>query len=239
MSSKNHSSISPPAKNKIAIFDIDGTIFRKNLQFELLDGLAYAGIFSRDVRKNIVQYYRDWLNNRGAYETYRRNLVQLYNEELKGKNKADVIKSAKRVAAFHHGRLFIFARRIIRRLRKTHRLLAISGSPIEIVREFNAYLKFDDVFGTIYEIDADKKYTGREIYTPVRDKADALKRYVAEKGISLHHSFGIGDTESDASVLELVENPIAFNPNLNLFRIAQKNNWKIVVERKDVIYEIN
>ena len=66
-----------------------------------------------------------------------------------------------------------------------------------------------------------------------------VKQYIAERGISLDGSIGIGDTESDASFLELVERPIAFNPNMNLKKIAQEKKWKIVVEKKDVIYEIN
>jgi len=36
----------------------------------------------------------------------------------------------------------------------------------------------------------------------------------------------------------MVDHPIAFNPNQNLKAVAEKNNWKIVVEKKDVIYEI-
>jgi hypothetical protein len=44
--------------------------------------------------------------------------------------------------------------------------------------------------------------------------------------------------EGDIPMLELVENPICFNPNAQLYRIAKLNKWKIIVERKDVIYEI-
>jgi phosphoserine phosphatase len=49
---------------------------------------------------------------------------------------------------------------------------------------------------------------------------------------------GVGDTESDISFLELVEKPICFNPNKRLYTYAKRNDWKVVVERKDVIYEL-
>jgi phosphoserine phosphatase len=39
-------------------------------------------------------------------------------------------------------------------------------------------------------------------------------------------------------MLEIVETPIAFNPNRLLYRHAKKHEWKVVVERKDVIYEV-
>jgi phosphoserine phosphatase len=63
-------------------------------------------------------------------------------------------------------------------------------------------------------------------------------QYISEKGISLKESYGIGDTESDVSFLEMVNYPFAFNPNLNLERVARRRKWKIVVEKKDVIYDI-
>ena len=38
-------------KNKIAIFDIDGTIFRKNLAFELINELAWLKVFKKNVQR--------------------------------------------------------------------------------------------------------------------------------------------------------------------------------------------
>ena len=40
-----------PRQTKIAIFDIDGTIFRKNLAFELIEELSRMGIFEEEIRK--------------------------------------------------------------------------------------------------------------------------------------------------------------------------------------------
>jgi phosphoserine phosphatase len=48
----------------------------------------------------------------------------------------------------------------------------------------------------------------------------------------------MGDTESDASILRMVTHPIAFNPNQNLKKFADAEGWRIVIEKKDVIYEI-
>ncbi|MBD3244977.1 MAG: HAD-IB family phosphatase [Candidatus Moranbacteria bacterium] len=225
-------------KTKLAVFDIDGTIFRSNLHFELLDGLAYKGVFEKKALLRVIKSYRDWLDNLGTYEKYKEELVKTYSQQLKGKNKDAIIKIAGKVVDFYRNRKFIYTTKLIKKLRKDHMLLAISGSPIEIVRQYNKYLKFDDVFGTVYEIDKNRNYTGKEVYTPVDNKSRVLKRYVAEKGISLKGSTGVGDTASDITALELVENPIAFNPDLNLYKHAQKKKWKIVVERKDVIYKI-
>jgi HAD superfamily phosphoserine phosphatase-like hydrolase len=225
---------------KIAIFDIDGTIFRKNLQFELINELSWMNIFPRKVRDQIVALYTSWLEHKGTYEQYRRGLVDLYEQNITGCSLQEVERASKLVISFHQNRTYIFAEQIIAKLRKEgYHLIAISGSPIEIVKAFNAsHLKFDAVFGSVYELNKKNLYTGKSIYEPVKDKGILLKQYIYEHGLTLAGSYGMGDTESDASFLELVENPIAFNPNNNLKEIAQQKGWKIVVEKKDVIYDM-
>ena len=59
-----------------------------------------------------------------------------------------------------------------------------------------------------------------------------------EQTPSLAGSIAIGNGASDISMLELVETPIAFNPEKKLFDYAKDRGWKIVVERKNVIYEL-
>lgn len=225
---------------KIAIFDIDGTIFRKNLQFELINELSWLNVFPRKVRDQIVDCYTSWLEHKGTYETYRQQLVGLYEQYIRGCSLEDVEHASKLVVSFHKDRTYLFAEKLIARLRKDgYHIIAISGSPIEIVREYNRrHLKFDAVFGSVYELDERGIYTGKAAYEPVKNKGLLLRQYLYEHGMSLDDSYGMGDTESDASFLELVENPIAFNPNENLRAIAAQKGWKVVVEKKDVIYDM-
>lgn len=228
-------------KQKIAIFDIDGTIFRKNLAFELLNELAWMNVFPHGVRDNLKHHYTSWLEHKGTYEQYRMALVELYERHIKGCKKADVEKASKMVVSFHQDRTYVFAEDLIRRLRKeNYHIIAISGSPIEIVKEYNEkHLHFEKVFGSLYEMDEKGVYTGKTGYEPTHDKGSVLKQYVYENNLTLEGSYGVGDTESDASFLDVVENPIAFNPNENLKSMAQKKGWRIVVEKKDVVYEIS
>ncbi len=227
-------------KNKIAIFDIDGTIFRKNLHFELIDELSWLRIFPKEVRNMLVKLYTDWLEHEGTYEDYRQAIVRLYAEYIKGCRVQDVKRASKIVIPFYEKRTYIFAEELIKKFRKeNYCIIAISGSPIEIVEEYNRrHLNCDAVFGRIYETNEKGIYTGAAVFEPTRHKGAVVKQYVYENNLKMEGSYGIGDTESDASFLEIVENPIAFNPNQNLKRIAEKKGWRIIVKKKDVIYEI-
>ncbi len=227
-------------KKKLAIFDIDGTIFRKNLAFELIDELVWMKVFPRETRKKLIHLYARWLEHKGTYEEYRDAIVKLYQENLTGHSKEEILRASRAVIPFYKDRTYVYSNRLIEKFKKeNYNIIAISGSPIEIVEEFNKHLQFDEVFGTVYEMNDEEKYTGKIVFAPVIHKGHTVEQYLTENNLELEGSYGMGDTESDAKFLEIVENPIAFNPNLNLKKIAKKNGWKIVVEKKDVIYQIN
>ena len=226
-------------QNKLAVFDIDGTIFRKNLAFELINELAWMKIFQREIRNKLVYSYTRWLDHKGTYEEYRKALVKLYVDNLKGCKKEDIEKASQLVVPFFKDRTYIFANRLIDDLRKKkYHIIAVSGSPIEIVEEYNKYLKFDAVYGSVYETDENGIYTGNEAFAPTAHKGHVVKQYAVEKNLTMKDSYGVGDTESDVKFLEIVDHPIAFNPNFNLKEIARERKWRIIVEKKDVIYEM-
>jgi HAD superfamily hydrolase (TIGR01490 family) len=226
--------------NKIAIFDIDGTIFRKNLAFELINELSWLNIFPRKVRDQIVDLYTNWLEHKGTYEAYRLALVEVYEKYLKGCKKEDVERASRIVVNFHKDRTYIFAEQLIADLKSQgYHIVAVSGSPIEIVQEFNRkHLHFDKVYGSVYGMDEKDVYTGETEFEPTKNKGQVVKQYVYEHNLTLDDSYGVGDTESDASFLDIVDNPIVFNPNDNLKQIAQIRGWRVVVEKKDVIYDM-
>lgn len=228
-------------KTKAAIFDIDGTIFRKNLHFELINELAWLRIFPLHVRKTLVDVYSKWLTHTGTYEDYRLALIDLYARYLRGCTPEDVRRASESVIPFRVRQTYMFAEQLMQKFRdEGYLLFAISGSPIEIVEAYNRdYLYFDKVIGSVYEVGTDGRYTGAASYEPSRDKGTAARKLFEEYSLDFTGSYGIGDTESDVKFLELVEHPIAFNPNENLKKVAETNGWRIVVEKKDVIYEID
>lgn len=224
---------------KVAIFDIDGTIFRSSLLVELTDAFIQEGVFLPKVGKSYARSHKAWLDRRGSYEKYIREVINAFHENIEGVKHDKFLKIAKKVVAFHKNRIYRYTRDMVRGLKKKgYYLLAISKSPKEIVDEFGRQLGFDKIYGLVYEVDDKKKLTGEILFWElISDKAKILKRAVKKENLTLKGSVGVGDTESDIAFLKMVEKPICFNPNKKLFQYAKRARWKIIVERKDVVYK--
>jgi HAD superfamily hydrolase (TIGR01490 family) len=230
----------PSAKEEpLAVFDVDGTLFRRGLLPALTRRLVDEGVFSERVREELSRDYYAWVERRGSYETYDQLVMELFLRELDGVSVAVLRRCATVEVEAHGRRLHIYTRDVARRLKQAgYQLIAISGSPQEILDLFLKPLGFDRSWGTVLAQDARGRYTGEVLQDPFKNKRRVLEEFLKDADAGLEGSVGMGDTLSDVGFLELVRTPIAFNPNRSLFEVAQRWGWPIVVERKDVIYNL-
>lgn len=227
-------------KKKVAVFDIDGTIFRASLLLELVDMLIAKGLFPKDTHVSFEKEKTRWLNRKGDYESYIGAVVKTFGKEIKGLPYDEVSYIAGEIIEQRKDRVYRYTRDLIKELQeKGYFLLAISNSPKFIVDGFGFETGFDKVYGTFYTTGASDQFTGDiEDKDLIFNKAAVLQRAVRKENLTLEDSVGVGDTESDIPMLEMVDRPIAFNPNAKLYAHAKRRGWEIVVERKDVIYEL-
>ena len=225
--------------NKLAVFDIDGTIFRSSLVIELSHALVDAGIFPKSARREIAKEYLAWLDRKGTYEAYINKVVKIYIKYIAGKYFNRVNQVAQRVIKYQKDRVYRFTRDLIKRLKNDkYILVAISGSPSYIVAQYAKTIGFDLFFGTELEVKAGK-FTGKVIsLDSAFNKAKIVREVAKNYQIDLKKSIAVGDTEGDVPMLSLVGQPIAFNPNLQLVKVAKRKRWRVVAERKDVLFDI-
>ncbi len=172
-----------------------------------------------------------------AFKTYQEQLVKSYEKALLGLTVQQFDQAVKDVFSEYKDQVYIYTRELIKKLKKEGYLLfAISGSQMEILAKVANYYGFDDFSGTFYT-QKDNRFSG-EVTLPVLNKDIALREMITKHRASLKGSIGVGDSLSDVKILELVEQPIAFNPEQRLFEHAKKKAWKIVIERKNMIYEL-
>ena len=150
---------------KVAIFDIDGTIFRSSLLIELVNALIENKLFPQKTRFLYEKSYQDWLDRKGLYETYIMDVVHAFEDHLKTLRHDDFMRTVKQVIAFHKNRTYVYTRDLIQELKKKdYFILAISHSPKELLDEFCANWGFDKVYGRVYEVGANGTFTGNTLY---------------------------------------------------------------------------
>jgi len=227
-------------EKRLAIFDVDGTIFRSSLLIRLTEELIDEGIFKPDAAARYQRAREQWLDRVGTYEDYIKGVIRAFEGNISGVKYSDFRRVAHRVVAREKGRTYRFTRELVRALKKKgYFVLAISHSPKLAVENFCKTLGFGKVYGIMNEVDAKDRFTDKILFPElIFDKAKILKRALAKGGLTLRGSVGAGDTESDIPFLKMVDRPICFNPNEKLYKYAKRAGWEIVVERKDVIYKI-
>lgn len=223
---------------KVAIFDVDGTIFRSSLLIELVEAFIEEGVFPKDVASKYEREYRSWFEREGGYEEYIAAVVRTFRENIKGVHYGTLSDISKRVVLEQQKRVYRYTRDLVSELKADgYFLLAISQSPKTTVDAFCKQLGFDKVYGRIYEIGPQDLCTGEVTDEHlIMNKANIVRRALEKEDLTLEGSVGVGDTEGDIPMLELAERPICFNPNSNLYKHARRQKWEVVVERKDVIY---
>lgn len=213
-------------------------MFKKMIKYELIDNSKWYN--------EVEPAFTRWDKRVGDYDDYLQKMVDIYTETVKNTNSFHIAYIARKVIEQKGDRVYTYSRERIKWHKANgHIVIAISGSPIELVREMSEKYEMDDYRGTIYQVGDDGVYNGEII--PMWDAESKRKAVfeIAEKyDIDLSTSYAYGDTNGDFSMLKLVGNPFAINPTRELLAHIQKddrlsNKIGIIVERKDVTYRLN
>lgn len=224
---------------KFAVFDIDGTLIRWQLYHAVCNELAKRGAISSDAAKQITEARMRWKRRESddAFHEYEAILIKLFEDAMISISHKLVDEIIEEVADKYKTQTYVYTRSMAKNFKaKGYFLIAISGSHDEIVSHIAKNYGFDLWVGSKYER-KEESFSGNS-FIASQNKKQILEGIIKEHDLTINDSFAFGDTANDAPILEMVENPIAFNPNKALYEIAVTNGWKIVVERKNVCYEL-
>lgn len=226
-------------KKKFAAFDIDGTILRNALFFQVIDELIIKGLLPIESKKELDDKFEIYRQRKHpeAFHTYSEVAVNTLFSNIHTLKLTDYRSAVDEVIKKSSSHVYVYTRDLISKLKEQgYFLIALSGSEMYAVEQFTKQFDFDLAFGETY-VEKDGMLTG-EVGEVFRQKDVFLKKFVEEHNLTFEDSFAIGDSLADAKMLELVENPIAYNPEDRLYKLAKEKGWKIVVERKNVVFEL-
>jgi HAD superfamily hydrolase (TIGR01490 family) len=228
------------SQRPFAVFDIDGTLIRWQLYHAVVDALVKAGHidakkFAKAQAARMVWKRR---SHAASFSDYEHSLVTLHNECLKHIAVSDYLAAVQKVFNEYKDQTYTYTRDLIRQLKGDGYLLfAISASQLQIIEPLAKYYGFDDYIGAVLE-EKNGRFSG-QINSPIGKKAELLNTLIAKHHSSLAGSIAVGDSESDIAMLELTERAIAFNPTKQLLAAAREHGWRVVVERKNVVYKLD
>lgn len=230
-----------------AFFDIDGTLYREGLIAEVFKKLVKYEIIEPEKWYNEVRpEYQKWDKRQGNYDNYLLKMANIYVEAVKGLHVSQIEFIARKVVEQKGDRVYTYTRdRIKWHKQQGHRLITISGSPKELVKEMALKHGFDDFKGAIYTINKNDIYTGEVIpMWDSRSKKKAIEEFSNIYGIDVGVSYAYGDTAGDFSMLKMVSFPVCVNPTKELLSKVLdcdeiRKKVQIIVERKDVVYNLN
>lgn len=227
------------SQRRFAVFDIDGTLIRWQLYHAVVDQLAGQGLIDQNKYQAMLDARMVWKRREfpESFKAYEATVIDAYESALTELPVAKFNTIAEATARKYKTQVYRYTRDLVRDLKeKGYVLLAISGSHQELVEQICAQYGFDDCVGTQYE-QRKGRFTGEKTIGS-HNKQAALYTLIEKHDLTLDESYAVGDSLSDATMLEMVTHPIAFNPDQQLFDRAQAEGWDVVVERKNVIYQL-
>src|SRR5690554_2891466 len=233
--------------NIAAFFDVDGTLYRDSLmiehfkkliKYEVLDPIIWHG--------KAKETFENWDKRHGDYEDYLMEVARIYINSMKGLNKDYLDFITNQVINLKGERVYRFTRdRILWHHKQNHLVVFISGAPNFLLSKMAEKYNVQYYKGTEYFLDENNNFTGE--INQMWDSASknlAIKNFVLEHDIDMEKSFAYGDTHGDFHMLKSVGNPVAINPVRELVTHIKddselKRKITLIVERKDVIYQIS
>ena len=212
----------------LAIFDLDNTLIAGDSDHAWGQFLADKGIVdAEEYQKANDQFYQDYLDGKLDMTRYlefslaplaahpMKNLLQWREQFITERIKPLMLDKAQALVSAHKD--------------QGHFILIITATNRFVTEPIAEHLGVDHLIATDPEI-INNKYTGAISGVPSfkEGKVTRLNSWLKEQGYNLDGSYFYSDSHNDIPLLDIVEKPIAVDPDPTLESHAKENNWKIM-----------
>lgn len=218
---------------KLAIFDFDGTLYKKETFTLLMNYLkshpTYGSRYNRFYRSILLPYisYKVRLY---PEEKMKANLMHKYLKTFKGLTKEQLHTYFAEVAKEMEKDMNL---EVISRMKKHaedgYYIMIVSGAFTPLLQTIAEDLPVDHIIGT--EVPLSNGMFDDRIpidHVHANRKTELIHSFLEGKSVDWENSVAYGDSFSDVVVLQLVGKPVAVCPDERLRKIAQEKNWEIL-----------
>ncbi|HAP35108.1 MAG TPA: hypothetical protein DCQ28_03885 [Bacteroidetes bacterium] len=213
------------APNGIDFFDVDHTIVDGTTGLQSIVTGIELQILPLSILYSIPKLYLQY--NFGSLDI---RIAAQCIQALKGIPKADVLKiGTQNFRKRTFPRIFKDAEKCIAQRALSGRMIVlITSSFAHLIQPLASYLHVEHVLSNalLYDNDRTSGYLQEPFLFGGEKKTQALK-FMETHGISPLDCSFYTDSYNDLSLLEIVGEPVAVNPDYRLRKIARTRNWKI------------
>lgn len=218
---------------QVAIFDFDGTLYEKETFNSLMQHLKEHPDYQAEYKKFYKEILLPYIGHKlKVYPTHRMRAysMQLYMGAL---DRLSVNELNAFFSSLAQEMREDFNPLTIKRFEKHHNdnvyTMLVSGAYTDLLTQFKEEFPFDTIIGTdIPILDGEVNKTEQIEHIQGAQKNKKINESLKNKDIDWENSYAYADSFSDLSVLELVGNPVAVDPDEELRKVAIERNWEII-----------
>jgi HAD superfamily hydrolase (TIGR01490 family) len=212
----------------LALFDLDNTLLAGDSdylwgQFLVKNRMVDGPMFEKENLRFYEEYAAGVLDIQ-AYLTFQLGVLAQHDKEkidrMRGRFLEEMILPI----------IAVKSRSVLEKHRdQGDTLVIITATNRFVTTPIAQELEVEHLIATGVEI-IDGQYTGRPIGTPCfqEGKVTLLKQWLQQNQGDLLGSYFYSDSHNDLPLLKVVDNPVAVDPDKQLSKYAQENNWPII-----------
>jgi HAD superfamily hydrolase (TIGR01490 family) len=213
---------------KLAIFDLDETLIAIDSDHAWGDYAADHGLVdSSKHRAENQRFYADYKRGEldiDAYLAFSSQVLTQHSLETLYEHRARFIDTVIQPAILPKGRELVERHRA-----DGHQLVIVTATLEFVTRPIADMLGIEVLIAPVPEL-LESGYTGRIVGVPsfAEGKVTRLNAWMAEQGLSLEGSTFYSDSHNDIPLLNLVDFPVAVDPDPTLAAVAADKGWTCI-----------
>ena len=217
----------------LAIFDLDNTLIADDSDYLWGQFLVDQGIVDKTIYEQMnTKFYEEYKNGTlDIMEFLDFSLKPLTENSLEQLNiwREQFITEVITPILLKNAQILVDKHRA-----EGHKLLVITATNRFITAPIVALYGIENLIATTPELINDR-YTGKIVGVPCFQggKVTLLKEWLTQTGETLQGSYFYSDSHNDLPLLQLVDNPVAVNPDEKLHQFATEKGWDIISLRGD------
>lgn len=212
--------------DKVALFDIDDTLYKGGIIYPLMDSEAKDGLLDKKILDKAYENRSLYQKGKLQYEEFSRKGVMIWAEGLKNRHYDEIAHHAEKFIKSDHHNFYSFTKPLLSLLERTHDRFIITNEPQFVAEHVLKLLNFTGYVSTIFEV-GDGIFTGNiSLFNSTQtDKGKSIHKVFTN--YSHEQSFAFGDSIGDIGMFEKVEYPICVNVGEKLRAVAIENRWRV------------